>query len=65
MEICRDENVPDDKKAKSCDDGPFGKGAGGQLRYGPYLVSGEWLLSHRVLARLVVLIPIYHWMDRL
>jgi hypothetical protein len=40
VEICQDENVPDDKKAKFCDDGPFGKGAGGQLRYGVRVPAG-------------------------
>ena len=40
VEICQDENVPDDKKSKSCDDGPFGKGAGGQLRYGVRVPAG-------------------------
>ena len=41
VEICQDENVPDEQKAKFCDDGPFGKGAGGQLRYSVRVPAGR------------------------
>jgi hypothetical protein len=41
VDICQDENVPDERKAKSCDDGPFGKGAGGQLRYDVRVPAGR------------------------
>jgi hypothetical protein len=41
VEICQDQDVPDEKKAKFCDDGPFGKGAGGQLRYSVRVAAGR------------------------
>ena len=41
VEICQDEGVPDDEKAKFCDDGPFGKGTGGQLRYSVRVPAGR------------------------
>jgi hypothetical protein len=33
VEVCQDEGLKDEEKAKFCDDGPAGKGTGGQLRY--------------------------------
>jgi hypothetical protein len=32
-EICRDDGVPDEQKAMTCDDSVAGRGTGGQLRY--------------------------------
>ena len=33
VEVCQDDGLSDEQKAKFCDDGPAGKGTGGQLRY--------------------------------
>ncbi|HET8952469.1 MAG TPA: hypothetical protein VFN44_18240, partial [Solirubrobacteraceae bacterium] len=41
VEVCQDQDVPDEKKAMFCDDGPFGKGTGGQLRYDVRVPSGQ------------------------
>ena len=41
VEPCRDEGLSDEQKAKFCDDGPAGKGMGGQLRYSVRVRSGR------------------------
>ena len=41
VEICQDDGVPDERKAKTCDDGPFGKGTGGELRYSVRVPAGR------------------------
>jgi hypothetical protein len=40
VDECRDEGVPDEQKAFTCDDGSAGKGAGGQLAYDLALPRG-------------------------
>jgi hypothetical protein len=41
VEVCQDQDIPDERKAKTCDDGPFGKGTGGQLRYDVRVPAGR------------------------
>jgi len=41
VEPCQDEGLKDEQKAKFCDDGPAGKGTGGQLRYSVRVPAGR------------------------
>jgi hypothetical protein len=41
VEVCRDEGLKDEEKARFCDDGPAGKGTGGQLRYSLRVRNGR------------------------
>jgi hypothetical protein len=41
VEPCLDEGLKDEEKAKFCDDGPAGKGTGGQLRYSVRVRGGR------------------------